>query len=80
MKYLMNHIQKRGGSPQFEYPAAGVWNFAHVAYLFWAYMDSDYSVSGALNALSLQIYGNYFTETDLNGWLIVYGNAEMYLP
>jgi hypothetical protein len=39
-------------SPQFETQANGMWNHAHVAYLFWYYMcDWNKTVEGALNAL-----------------------------
>lgn len=68
-------------SPQFEAQAIGVWNYAHVAYLFWyAMVDLDCSVYEALNYVTNQVWNIDFfgsslcSGTDDYGGLVVYGN------
>ncbi|MEM2081279.1 MAG: hypothetical protein QW744_03295 [Candidatus Bathyarchaeia archaeon] len=69
------------GSPQFEYTANGMWNFAHVAYLFWYFMCGGATVNEALNYIAQTVYGvQYFSQTPLWWWLIAFGNVSLTLP
>lgn len=67
-------------SPQFETTANGVWNFAHVAYLFWEAMCNDCTVIEALNSVADDVYGVQFSQSWLSYKLLVYGNMNLELP
>ncbi len=71
------------GSPQYEWGINPQCNYANVAGAFWYYMSQGYSVKDSLNEMSKAVYNNpniAFTSTDLNNWLIVWGNWNMGLP
>jgi hypothetical protein len=70
-----------GESPQFETPAEGIYNYAHVAYYFWLYVTNGYTVEDALNTIADDIFddGNYI-DSSLCDWLIVWGNKTLTLP
>lgn len=74
--------EQDGGSPQFEYEIDAEDDYSNVAGAFWYYMcdDDDNSVLESLDLLCDDIYGQDFADTDLNGWLIVYGNKNLELP
>jgi len=73
------------GSPQFEYQAEGMWNYAHVAYLFWYYMCDGEDVEGALNEIADVVFGddNYLS-CPLSSLpaprLLLWGDKTMELP
>jgi hypothetical protein len=70
-----------GGSPQYEFeivPDTHI--YAHVAYYFWYYMTNGDTVEEALDNLCDDIYNDNFEDTDLNGWLVAWGNIDLELP
>lgn len=70
------------GSPQFEYPAAGSWNYAHFAYYFWYYMCNGDTTEEALNNVCQTIFGvQYLSDyCPVKDWLIVWGDRTQTLP
>ncbi|MDR0318610.1 MAG: hypothetical protein LBI09_01080 [Nitrososphaerota archaeon] len=70
------------GSPQYEWKINPTYNYGHVAYLFWHNMCNGDTTNDALNTLSKTVYGSSvnFRSSDLNDWLIVYGNMNLGLP
>jgi hypothetical protein len=68
------------GSPQYTWGIDPTYNYAHVAYMFWANACGGSSTISSLNTLSCAIYGVNFEYTDLAGWLMVYGNRTLGLP
>jgi hypothetical protein len=72
--------EQRGGSPQYEYAIVNSYNYAFVAGAFWYYMSLGYNVVGALNSISSLIYTCNFSQSPLYGWLVVWGNQNLYLP
>jgi hypothetical protein len=72
--------EQRGGSPQYEWGINPNYNYANVAGTFWYYMCNGNTVMEALNNLCYIIYGTAFGNTDLNNWLIVWGNKYLGLP
>jgi hypothetical protein len=74
--------EQDGGSPQYEYEIVpDTWNYLHVAYFFWYYMCSGTTVDQALDNLAYILFGeNDFVDTPLQGWLVVWGNINLYLP
>jgi hypothetical protein len=74
--------EQRGGSPQYEWwIIPQTYNYANVASMFWYYMCNGNSVATALNNIALTIYGqNLFVQTELLGWLMVWGNTNLTLP
>jgi hypothetical protein len=74
--------QPLGGSPQYEYAIVpNTWNYLHVAYYFWYYMCDGATVNEALSNIAYLIYGeDSFYHTDLNGWLVAWGNMDLELP
>lgn len=72
--------EQDGGSPQYTYGIDDNYNYANVAGCFWYYMCNGDTVDEALNTLSNLIYGVNFDQTDLYGWLVVWGNMNMELP
>jgi hypothetical protein len=78
--------QQAGGSPQFEYEIDAEDDYSNVAAAFWYYMslydnnNIPYSVADSLDLMCNGIYLTDFSNTDLDGWLIVYGNSNLGLP
>jgi hypothetical protein len=72
-----------GTSPQFDClipdQAWQGWYWSHFAYYFFYWAVQYNSIWATLNELSWEIYGNNFQFTPLNGYLIVWGNRDMYL-
>ena len=46
------------GSPQFETPAEGSYNYAHVAYLFWYHVCNGAQVDEALDNIAQTVFGD----------------------
>jgi len=73
--------EQRGGSPQYTYEIVpDTYNYANVAGSFWYYMCEGDTVFQALTHLANDIYRTSFYQTDLYGWLYVWGNADLSLP
>ncbi|MCW4017121.1 MAG: hypothetical protein NWF00_00320 [Candidatus Bathyarchaeota archaeon] len=72
--------QQSGGSPQYDYAIDANFNYANVAGSFWYYACNSNTVIQALDSLCDDIYGDDFEYTDLHGWLIIWGNENLYLP
>lgn len=70
------------GSPQFETPAEGSYNYAHVAYLFWYHVCNGAQVDEALDNIAQTVFGDasYLQCAQLKDKLVVYGNRDLTLP
>ena len=71
-----------GSSPQFyTFCVDELWNYGHVAYLFWYHMCEGYSVAQTFEFLAQTVYNQqYFSDTELHDWLMAWGNVDMTLP
>jgi len=70
------------GSPQYEWTANAGYNHADVAKQFWNNIEQNFTTKNALDTMYRTIYSNNvpFTSSNLNNWLIVYGNWDLKLP
>ena len=68
------------GSPQYEWVINSSFKFCQVAGLYWYNMGYGYQTEYALYKMAKTIYGTDFYSTELNNWLIGYGNMWVELP
>jgi hypothetical protein len=68
------------GSPQYEWKMTPTNDFGRIAELYWYYMYSGYSSIAALDQATQAIYVVDFSDSYINGWLVVWGNKNLTLP